>query len=234
MVYLIGRPKVTSDFVPLMSPGRRLHGMPMVPFDQFPTPEDAPQGKGFPSGLGHRSNSLREDFFEKVEHALAVEKLIGPVVVKIRLAQIFQILGVVVVQLDDFPNERLVAGKVGPVQEAARVELFIDGWIAPVNWQASRHHRLENFLRGIPARERFSKAMLNLYWRRKLDFFACSAGDGAADVVKDSPAAIHSFVSEQLAEKFHAIAILAPIIAAIMKLQNFFLAARISPGRRFA
>ena len=98
----------------------------MVALDDFPTAKAALNKVKSTSFLGNRRNFLRKDFLKKVEHALMVEKLIWLVVVKIRLAQILQILVVVVVQFDDFFNERLVAGKVGPVQEAADKGGLID------------------------------------------------------------------------------------------------------------
>ena len=45
-----------------------------MPLHQHPPPEDAPEGKCFPSSLGHRGDFLREYFLKEIKHALAVEK----------------------------------------------------------------------------------------------------------------------------------------------------------------
>jgi len=206
-----------------MLPSRRLHGMPMMPLYQFPTPEDAPKGKGSSSGLCHRSNFLRENLFKKVEHALAVEKLIWLVVVKIRLAQILHIFYIIVVQFDDFFNERLVAGKVGPVQEAARVELLVDVGVAPINRQTARHHRLVDFFCGVTGQRPVFKRDVEFVLTQKLNLAACSAGNRAANVVEPSPAGIHPLILGEFLEEGNPIMVFAWIVTANDEAAEFFL-----------
>src|SRR5579859_3401826 len=106
------------DMAEISVPGRRLKGMPMMPLHQFPTAKETAKGIGFSSGLRNGRNLLAENFFEKLQHAFPAEILVRLVAMEIRLSHIFQIFGIVFVQLDDFFDDRFLIRKVGVIDEA--------------------------------------------------------------------------------------------------------------------
>jgi hypothetical protein len=92
----------------------------MVPLYQLPPAKQAAEGKRLSSGLCHRCDFCRKDFFEKIQCSVRIKILVWFIIVKIRLARVFQIFGIVFVQFDDFFDERLVTRKIRTVQETAR------------------------------------------------------------------------------------------------------------------
>ena len=95
------------------------HRMPVVPFDQNPAAGSVPPAL---PPLGRRRDRPREDLCEEIQEPRVIVEAVGLVTVKERFARVGEIFVVVLVQLDDFLNERLVAGKIRAVQEAARIE----------------------------------------------------------------------------------------------------------------
>ena len=87
----------------------------MMPLRPFPPTKNAPEGKSFSSRLRHRSDFLGKNLLKEIKESLAAEINVRLVAVEIRLAHIFEVFGVILIQLDDFFNQRLVAGKVCPI-----------------------------------------------------------------------------------------------------------------------
>ena len=196
------------------SPARQVKLVPVVPLGQTPAAEQAAEEKGLSPRLGDGRDFLRNDFFPKIQNPLAVEILVRHIVMEIGLPQVFEIFGVVLVQFDDFFDQRLVAGKIGAVQEAARVELLVDARIAPVNGHAARDHRAKNLFRGVARQTAVFIGDVELVLAQKFVFAEQAAGDGAADVVELATAGIHFFVLAQLLEKLDAVAVFLGVVAA--------------------
>src|SRR5712692_11178932 len=83
-----------------------------------------------------------------VQHTVQSEELIRPVVVEIGFDQVLAIQRVVPVELDHLCDQPVFVAKIAVIEKTLRVELALDQRIAPVDRQAPRRHRLDDFLGG--------------------------------------------------------------------------------------
>ncbi len=121
----------------------------MVTFHQLPPPEEAAKGKAFPTGLRHGYDLGGKDFLVEIQLSFTAEVDVRLIVVKIRLTQVFHVFGVVLVQFNDFLDERVLAREIEIIEKTFWIELFGDQRVSPIDRQAARHHGFENFFRGI-------------------------------------------------------------------------------------
>ena len=75
--------------------------MPVVTFYEAPTAENFSRKKGALAALGHGGDSPGENSLEEIEQAFVAEIDAGLIIVEIRLAGVFQIFGVILVQLNN-------------------------------------------------------------------------------------------------------------------------------------
>src|SRR5271168_2055581 len=104
------------------------------------------------------------------------EELVGLVVVEIRLPEIFHVFRIVLVQFDDFLDERFITRKIGAVQKTPRIEVIIDERVAPINREASGHHGLEDFFGGVPGQGSVFKGDIELVWLEEVYLRKVSPG----------------------------------------------------------
>src|SRR5215472_4756720 len=119
----------------------------MVPLNRDPAAHLEPLA---PAAYG--LDGCAEYPLEEIKHTLVAEPECWLVVRQIGLAHILKIFGVVLVQLHHFRHERLIIGKVRPVEKAARVELVLDGGVAPEDRQTPRLHCLMDLFGDVARR----------------------------------------------------------------------------------
>ncbi len=95
--------------------------MPMMTFYRDPTAKTAAEKKRFFPSLRDRLDFLGENLLKEIQQPLAAELNVRPVAMKIGLADIFKVFRVILVQFDDFLDQRLLAGKIKIIQKTFRL-----------------------------------------------------------------------------------------------------------------
>src|SRR5207247_2255621 len=164
-----------------------------------------PKRKEF-SPLGHGSNLPREDPLELIQESFPAEQLIRLVVMKVRLAEVIQILRVVLVEFDDFLEQGFFAREIKVVEKTFWIKLGVNVRIAPVYRQARRLHRLEDLLARVAGQRLVFKGDVEFARLEKFNLARRPAADGVAEIVQDRPAGIHLLILGQLAKELDPLA----------------------------
>jgi hypothetical protein len=142
------------------------------------------------SFLAHRADLVCKYLFELCEQSLLAEPLVGNVIDEVGLSQVFLIEQIILIQLDNPLDERFFVRKIIVVQKAFRVELLLDAWIAPINWQSPSAHGFDDFFSGIPSEGSVLERDVELVRLEKFDLGNRSVGNRRANIVEDSPGGI--------------------------------------------
>ena len=132
------------------------------------------------------------------------EEFIRLVVVKIRLAQILQVLGVVLVQLNDLFNERLFAWKIEIVEKAFGIEFPRHAAIAPIDGQGARLHGVNNFFRRVAGDGGVLEGEIKFAGPQEFDLRRRAARQAIARIVERRSHRVHFLVAAKLVEKLVA------------------------------
>lgn len=142
---------------------------------------------------------------------------------KVRLTQVFQVLGVIVVQFDDLFDEGVLVWEIGKIQKTALVELLVDERVAPIDRQTARDHRLKDFFGGVTGKRPVFKGNIEFILLEEINLATRTAGDRPADVVEQLSAGIHCFIFGKTMEEINTVAVFAPVVSADYEAAEFFL-----------